>query len=101
MGLIMGGFIGYTLNDTIKKLNDGCRLKAGCYTLYVEREKTQPSQNFVTMKKTKESIPVDGDNNKKCNTCEDEDMYLKGTKHLIPCPKCKRNANKFKKLPSM
>lgn len=94
IGIIIGSIIGYQINNLIEKLDDGCHFKILGYNIYIGRN--TKSSNVVKMeKKEKASVTIEVDN-EKCKTCNNEDMFIKGTKHLIPCPKCKRNANKFK-----
>ena len=94
IGLILGSVIGYKLNDLIKKLNNGINIKILGYNIYIGRN--EKTSNVIKMEKKEKSPTTIKVENKKCETCNGEDMFIKGTKHLIPCPKCKRNANKFK-----
>jgi hypothetical protein len=96
IGLIMGGFLGYTLNNIIKRLNAGCRLKIVGYNVYIGKEKIEEDPKVIKMEKKEKDPAAAKVENEKCKTCNNEDMYIKGTKNLIPCPKCKRNSNKFR-----
>lgn len=80
--VVISLYIGYKLHELKIKLQTGMEFKI-C-GLDVVIGKPQKSE-VVDIKKTV-----------KCKTCNDENMYIKGTKHLIPCPKCKRNEKKFK-----
>jgi hypothetical protein len=52
-------------------------------------EETQPKVHKKQPKVV--ALPV-----KVCEFCGGQDIYLQGTKSVMPCPKCKRNANKVK-----
>jgi len=97
IGLIIGAGIGYKLNDLVKKINNGIHIKILGYNLYIGRESFKPSNVVKIDKKEKVAAKPKVDDDK-CETCNDEDMYIKGTKNLIACPGCKRNADKFKKI---
>jgi len=92
IGLILGSVIGYKLNDLIKRLSNGINIKMLGYHIYVGRNRK--TSNVVKLEnKEKEPAKIKV---AKCETCNNEDMFIKGTKHLVPCPECKRNAKKFK-----
>lgn len=95
IGIILGAIIGYKLNNFIKKLNKGIGLKILGYDLYIGKGK---KADIVPIKnnKKKKATAMNLDKNK-CSTCNDEDMFIAGTKSLIACPECKRNSNKFNK----
>jgi len=96
VGLIFGIILGYKINHYINKIkNNGIKFKIlGLPVVigHVQKESTTQKKQPQKKNNVKElKVP-------KCATCNDEDMFMKGTKNLIPCPECKRNANKFKKV---
>ncbi|MUK89177.1 hypothetical protein GMD78_12415 [Ornithinibacillus sp. L9] len=58
------------------------------------KETTEIPKNEKSNKKTIRVKVNDQD----CDLCKGEDMFIAGTKNLIPCPNCKRNTNKFNKI---
>lgn len=98
IGIILGIFAGYKANDLIKKLNEGIEIKLFGYNLQIGKSQKADIVQIdkKQQSKTKKAPAMSLDKNK-CSTCNNEDMYIAGTKSLIPCPKCKKNVNKFKK----
>lgn len=106
IGIIIGIYLGYKLNNGIKKLNKGIELKLFCYNLNIKKiiksdvinikdkkVKKETMTKKVTKQNTEQKQKMKLD---KCYMCGNEDMYISGTKHLIACPECKRNSKKFK-----
>lgn len=87
LGLIVGLMIGYELNKYAKDFKK--RGNINIFGLEVKFAGVTPE----VKKKTKVTAAKN-----KCNLCNGEDMFISGTKELIPCPECKRNKNKFKTL---
>lgn len=94
IGIIIGSIIGYQTNNLIKRINEGIDLKIFDFQINIGRNKK--TSNVVKMEKKEKAPAKIKVENKKCETCNNEDMYIKGTKNLIPCPKCKRNSEKFR-----
>ena len=93
IGLIFGIYIGYKANDIIKKLQNGIDIRIKSYQFTFGKIEKAP---VVPIKSQhKENTPK---KKPKCKTCNNEDIFIKGTKNLIPCPECKRNAGKFKNV---
>lgn len=95
LGIIVGVMLGYELNHYISKARKkgsinifGFEITLSGYPVKNEKQ-PDPIQRKTAIKKSV---------NKKCHLCNGEDMFIAGTKNLIPCPECKRNANKFKKM---
>ncbi|WP_096269423.1 hypothetical protein [Paucisalibacillus globulus] len=91
IGIVLGIYIGYKLNDLIRKLNIGIEFKILGLKVTIGKPKKAPVVDIAKKKKKVTSVKS------KCVTCNDEDMFIAGTNNLIPCPKCKRNSDKFKK----
>lgn len=63
------------------------------YTINVTKEMQEKSgeSDLLKIQPKKQKAPSSN-----CDLCSGEDMFIKGTKSLIPCPKCNRNKNKFR-----
>ena len=92
IGILIGYLIGYKINNLVRKLNEGITYKLFGYSIYIERKQKTPVVKMQPKKKKAPAMKLDS-----CETCNNEDMFIAGTKHLIACPKCKRNSNKFNK----
>jgi len=87
LGLIVGLMIGYELNKQMKDMKN-----RGIINVFGLEVKFSGVNTEI-----KNKIKLTADKSK-CDLCNGEDMFIAGTKNLIPCPECKRNGNKFKKL---
>ncbi len=98
IGLTIGAFIGYKINDFVRKLNNGMEFKVCGLTVSINKqEEKEETVVDIKDKKTQKPSPVPQNKNKgQCEVCEGENMYIAGTKNLIPCPECGRNKEKFK-----
>ncbi|MYL45081.1 hypothetical protein GLV94_05450 [Virgibacillus halodenitrificans] len=94
IGLITGLLIGYKLNDLIKLLSSGIEFKIFAYKMYISKREKSHVVNIGEKKKQAAHPTIKTE----CATCKNEDMFIAGTKNLIPCPDCKRNASKFKRI---
>jgi len=93
IGLITGLFFGYLLKIITDVLNKGFKVRLFGYEISIN--KTRKAE-VVNMDEKKSVDPKSTEN--KCEVCNDEDMFVAGTKNLIPCPECNRNRSRFKTL---
>jgi hypothetical protein len=54
----------------------------------------QSGNQAVTVDKVVDIKKKDASIKDTCEFCNDEDIFIAGTKSIMPCPKCKRNAKK-------
>lgn len=95
IGLIIGAVIGYKINDFVSKLNKGMEFKVCGLTVSIIKQE-EIEDTVVDMKTQKPSPVPQSKNEGQCEVCKGENMYIAGTKNLIPCPECGNNKEKFK-----
>jgi len=98
LGLIVGVIVGYKINDIKRKLNNGINFNVCGLTVSINKEEEKENSVVdIKDKKTEKPSPAPKKKNQgQCEVCEGENMYIAGTKNLIPCPGCGRNKEKFK-----
>jgi hypothetical protein len=85
-GLIFGMFAMYKIVTIYEKVKVNYALMG--FDLTSTRNKVD-KENVVKIVKAKPII-----SNNSCEFCNDEDIYIAGTKDIMPCPKCKKNTKK-------
>lgn len=91
IGLVAGVFAGYYINNLIRVFNEGMKLNVLGYEIRINKNKESSVREIKEKKQ-----PISEVKTNKCELCNGEDMFIKGTKNLIPCPECKKNQDKFK-----
>lgn len=90
IGVLAGCFFMEGVREIVVWINAGnCWFRIGSYKIGIYSDSVTPNPYIPVVK-----LVVDPVKSEVCETCGGEDMYFSGTKHILPCPKCKKNSRK-------
>lgn len=96
IGFILGMFFGAFLVKMIHKVRNIDHINFTFMGYNIDIIRSSNDHGNVVHFEEKESHTRLKTKTGTCNTCDDEDLYIKGTNSIMPCPTCGRNKDKVK-----